>query len=324
MDKTRMIDLREKKILLVRNDNVGDLICTTPAIEALRKKYPNNQIDIVVNSYNYDAIYNNPFINKIYCYTKPKHKKSFLNKISAAIGKLKMLINIYKEKYDAVIIFRGGYSKSAEIFSNITKAQYRVGVKDPKGRDNLNINVVTNELQHEVEFCMNCLYEFGIEYNNEKTLYFIDESLANQYLEYNEHILFHISSRIENNQYSNENFLKIFNALKDKNILVTAEPDNFHNAEYLETHSHAKFIKTKSLQDLGGLIKNVKLFVTLDGGAMHLGPAVGTKTISISGKTNMNKWYPWGYKDLVIQDESKIANNIPFAKIVEMVINNEN
>ena len=43
-----MIDLNDKKILLVRNDNVGDLICTTPAIEALRKKYPNNQIDIVV------------------------------------------------------------------------------------------------------------------------------------------------------------------------------------------------------------------------------------------------------------------------------------
>jgi heptosyltransferase III len=67
-----LIDLKNKKILLVRNDNVGDLICTTPAIEALRKKYPNNQIDIVVNSYNYDAIHNNPFVNKIYCYTKPK------------------------------------------------------------------------------------------------------------------------------------------------------------------------------------------------------------------------------------------------------------
>jgi len=48
-----MIDLDKKKILLVRNDNVGDLICTTPAIEALRKKYPDAQIDIVVNSYNY-------------------------------------------------------------------------------------------------------------------------------------------------------------------------------------------------------------------------------------------------------------------------------
>lgn len=72
-----MINIENKKILLIRNDNIGDLICTTPAIEALRKKYPNNQIDIVVNSYNIQAIENNPFINHVYCYTKTKHTKKY-------------------------------------------------------------------------------------------------------------------------------------------------------------------------------------------------------------------------------------------------------
>jgi len=65
------------KVLLVRNDNLGDLICTTPAIEALRKKYSKAKIDIVVNSYNYLGIRNNPFVDKIYIYTKPEHKKIF-------------------------------------------------------------------------------------------------------------------------------------------------------------------------------------------------------------------------------------------------------
>ncbi|MRJ06235.1 MAG: heptosyltransferase, partial [Epsilonproteobacteria bacterium] len=37
------------KILLVRNDRLGNLICTTPVIEALRRHYPTAQIDIVVN-----------------------------------------------------------------------------------------------------------------------------------------------------------------------------------------------------------------------------------------------------------------------------------
>jgi heptosyltransferase III len=324
MDKTTMIDLNGKKILLVRNDNVGDLICTTPAIEALRKRYPNNQIDIVVNSYNYEAIYNNPFINKIYCYTKPKHKKSFWNKISAGLGKLKILLDIYKENYDVVIIFRSGYSKSAELFSKITKASYKVGVKNPKGKDDFNIYVSSNELQHEVKFCLDCLKEFGVTYNNEKTLYFIEEELFNKYNNFSDHILFHISSRIKENKYDKENFKKIFDLLINKKIIISAEPDDFEMAKWLDENTNATFIKTKSLQDLGGLIKNVKLLVTLDGGAMHLGPAVGTKTISISGKTNMNKWYPWGYKDLVVQDQSKIANNISSNKIMEIIIKNEN
>ncbi len=309
----------EKRILLVRNDNVGDLICTIPSIEALRKKYPNNQIDIVVNSYNYSAIDKNPFVNKIYCYTKPKHKKSFFDKLKAGLGKLSILLKIIKEKYDVVIVFRSDYSKSAELFSNITNAKYKIGVKNPKGKDNFNIHIPIDNKKHEVEFCFDCLNPLGIKYENEKTRYYIPNELTNKYKEYSNHILFHISSRIKENQYSNENFLKVINGLMDYNILISAEPVNFADAEYIESNSHAKFIKTSSLTDLGGLIKNAKLFITLDGGAMHLGPAVGTKTISISGKTNMDKWYPWGYKEYVIQHKTKIANNIVPSLITEKI-----
>lgn len=312
-----MTDIENKKILLVRNDNVGDLICTTPAIEALRKRYPNNQIDIVVNSYNYDAIYKNPFVDKIYCYTKPKHRKSLLEKIKAAFGKLRILINIRKQNYDVVVIFRSGYSKSAELFANITNAQYKIGVQNQKGKDNFTHHVKLNYNQHEVLFCFDCLKEFGVEYNDENTLYHIDQELSDKYTQYNEHILFHISSRIQENKYDKEKFKQVFEQLDDYNILISAEPDDFESAIWLEQNTKAKFIKTSSLQDLGGLIKNVKLFITLDGGAMHLAPAVGTKTISIGGKTDMIKWAPWGYKDLVIQDDSKIANNIKPEFIVD-------
>ncbi len=319
-----MINIKNKKILLVRNDNVGDLICTTPAIEALRKKYPNNQIDIVVNSYNYDAIQNNPFIDKIYCYTKPKHKKSFLDKLKAGFDKLKILFDIKRENYDVVVIFRSGYSKSAELFSNITKAKYKVGVKNLKGKDNFTIHIEVEHNKNEVEFCFDCLKEFGVNYTDEKTRYFIEDKLSNKYLEYKDYILFHISSRINENRYDKENFKEVFDKLSNYKILVSAEPDDIDSAMWLEQNTRAKFIKTKSLQDLGALIKNVKLFITLDGGAMHLAPAVGTKTISISGKTNMDKWYPWGYKDLVIQDKSKIANNICKNKIIEVIKQFEN
>jgi len=317
-----LIDLANKKILLVRNDNVGDLICTTPSIEALRKTYPNNQIDIVVNSYNYDAINKNPFINKIYCYTKPKHKSGLLNKIKAGLGKLKILWQIKKENYDVVVIFRSGYSKSAELFLNITNAQYKVGVKNLKGKDNFNLHVEVKNGEHEVEFCFNCLKEFGVQYKKENTFYHIDKKLTNKYKNYSEHILFHISSRIKENQYKKENFKKIIDNLDINNILISAEPINFVDARWLDENTKATFIKTFSLNDLGGLIKNVRLFITLDGGAMHLGPAVSTKTISISGKTNMDKWCPWGYKELVIKNSTKIANGIDKNIIVEKIKEN--
>lgn len=318
-----MIDLSNKKILLVRNDNVGDLVCTTPAIEALRIKYPSAKIDIVVNSYNYDAINNNKFINNIYCYTKPKHKKIFIEKIKAGLGKLKILFDIRKEKYDAVVIFRSGYSKSAELFAKISNAEHKIGVKNPKGKDSFSIHIIPDHNKNEVEFCFDCLDPFSVKLNNEKTFYYVDEKLALNYKEYKNKILFHISSRILENKYSEDNYSVLFKKMNNYNIIISAEPDDFHIAENLSAkHDNVDFVKTKSLHDLAALIKNVKLFVTLDGGAMHIAPAVGTKTICISGKTNMNKWYPWGYKDLVIQDSTMFANNINSDLVLKKIEDN--
>ncbi len=317
-----MIDLQNKKILLVRNDNIGDLICTTPVLEALRKKYPDNQIDIVVNSYNNSAIYKNPYVNKIYCYTKPKHKKGLLDKVKAALGKLKILIAIRKENYDVVVVFRSDYSKSAELFSNITKATYKVGVKNPKGKDNFNMHTLVDNTKHEVEFCFDCLKEFGVIYNNENTFFHVPYEISLKYKKYNEHFLFHISSRKEANKYSIDKFKKIIENLEYDKILITAEPIDFENAKILDKQTKATFIQTSSLEDLSGLIKNIKLFITLDGGAMHVAPALKVKTISISGYTNMDKWYPWGYKDLVIKDKSKIANNILPQTVVDVINKN--
>ncbi|GAX86806.1 conserved hypothetical protein [Lebetimonas natsushimae] len=297
------------KILLVRNDNIGDLICTTPAIEALRKKYPDAEIDIVVNSYNFVAINNNPFIDNIYVYTKPKHKNNFLDKLKALSGKIKIMKNIFFEKYDVAVVFRSGYSSSAEQFSNISGAKIRIGVKDKKNRDNFTHHIETNPNEHEVEFCYRCLAPLGVEKDNEKIFFYVPENLKKKYKNYKNYILFHISSRVKENRYSKEKFKDIIDSL-DENVLITAEPNDFESAKWLEENTKAKWIKTESLLDLAGLIANVKLFVSLDGGAMHLGPALNVKTIAISGKTNMNKWYPWGYKDLVIQDKSKIAENI--------------
>ena len=314
-----MINLNNKKILLVRNDNVGDLICTTPIFEAIRKKYPDVQMDIVVNSYNYEAIDQNPFINRIYCYTKPKHKKTFLDKLNAAFGKVKILFNINREKYDVVVVLRSDYSKSAELFSTISKAKLRIGVKSPKSNDKFNIHVPVDNTKHEVEFCFDCLKEFDIKLEKEKTFFHVPEEIISKYQEYQNDILFHISSRREANKYNKEKFIDLINSLNDESILISAEPDDFNSAVYIEKNTKAKFIKTKSLLDLSGLISNVKLLLTLDGGAMHVGPAVNTKTISISGETNMNKWYPWGCKDFVVQTKSKFANDIKKEEILNKI-----
>jgi heptosyltransferase-3 len=309
------------KILLVRNDNIGDLVCTTPAIEALRKKYPEAQIDIVVNSYNYMAIDKNPFVNNIYSYTKPKHKKSFSDKISALFGKIKIMSKIFFTKYDAAVVFRSGYSPSAEQFSNLSRAKIRISVKDRKNRDNFTHYIEIDQDEHEVEMCYRFLTPLEVKKDNEKLYFYVPEELKEKYKKYEDNILFHISARTKENKYSKEKFKQIIDKIEE-NIIITAEPNDFENAKWLENNTKAKWIKTENIVDLAGLIANVKLLVSVEGGSMHIAPALGTKTIVISGKTNMNKWCPWGYRDFVIQDKSKVAENIEPELVVNKIKEN--
>lgn len=299
------------KILLIRNDNIGDLICTTPAIEALRKAYPNAKIDMVVNSYNFSAIKNNPFVDKIYCYTKSKHVKGISNKTRVLVQKAKILFEIFKENYDKSVIFRNSYSNNAAIFARFSKEV--IGVKNKKDKDIIKTPVEVDSNMHEVDVCYACLKSLNVENNGEKTSFYIDGNSK-----YKNYIFFHISSRINANKLS---FIKLkellleFKKRYDK-ILITSDSDDTIMAEKLSNETNVIYLKTTSFDNLASYLKYAKFAITLDGGVMHLAPALDIKTISIFGNTSVNRWRPYGDKNVVLQDKSKIAENVSNEEIL--------
>ena len=58
------------KILVIRHDNIGDLIVTTPLFRALRERFPDARIDALVNSYNRPVLDHNPDLSQIHVYTQ--------------------------------------------------------------------------------------------------------------------------------------------------------------------------------------------------------------------------------------------------------------
>jgi len=297
------------KILLIRNDNLGDLICTTPAIEALRKKYPEARIDIVVNSYNFAGIYKNPFVNNIYFYTKPKHEKRFFKKVEAFFAKTIMMMELARVGYDVCVVLRSGYSKSASLFAKVSKAPVKIGVKNQKGKDPFTNYADPLAGRHEVEFCYECLNSLGVEAGGEKTLITPKEELKQQFERFKDRVVFHISSRVEENRLLKDSLLEIIKNLE--NPLITYEP----NDKELAVSLGVELVSTKSVDELIALLSFAKAVVTLDGGVVHIAPALSKPTVAIFGKANTSRWYPWGYREfcLRVQDErlgERVAENL--------------
>src|SRR5262249_10029526 len=71
-DNRRMAQSRASgahpRILVIRRDNIGDLVCTTPLIFALRDRYPEAHIAALVNTYNEAVLAGNPALDAVHAY----------------------------------------------------------------------------------------------------------------------------------------------------------------------------------------------------------------------------------------------------------------
>lgn len=308
------------KILLIRNDNIGDLICTTPAIEALAKKYGAKNIDIVVNSYNFCAIRNNPFVNEIFSYTKPKHKKNLFEKLKAGFSKLSVLFRIFIRNYDVAVILRSSYSPWAEVFAKIAHPKQIIGVAPKDKTSSITDTIIIPPLTHEVMACFLCLKPLGISYNGENTQYLA----LNPNKKYKNFVFFHISSRARENKIDKDKILAILELLKAnfKSVVISAE--NSQIGEEISALSGVKYLKTKSFDELANYLCFAKLAITLDGGVTHLAPALKVPTIALFGRTKIACWKPWGKHCIALQDESNLAQNISLESIENALKNIKN
>jgi heptosyltransferase-1 len=104
----------EQRFLVVRLGSLGDIVHTLPAVHALRTKFPEAQIDWLVESKWRALLADNPDLNEVIALDR-----STLGEISACVRGLR------RRKYDCAIDFQGLY-KSA-VLARLSGAPRRIG-----------------------------------------------------------------------------------------------------------------------------------------------------------------------------------------------------
>ncbi|MCL4537763.1 MAG: glycosyltransferase family 9 protein [Nitrospirae bacterium] len=332
-----------KKILFIRRDNIGDLICTTPAIHAVRKKYPDAKIGILVNTYNVDAVRNNPDIDNIYVYEKAKHVPD-KSKFSVWLNNLKVLLKIRKEQYD-VAIGCGSYSPRLARYTYMTGAIARIGYlsKTVDRSKSYNIPLYDPEKPlHEAERVFNLLSPLGINDTPSPLRIFpADDEIqkvkdflnASGVKKEKPLVAFHISSRRPENRWPADSFIELARLIAiryDARILLLWSPGSEKNPYHPGDDGKAEIIinsiktnmvayKTTQLKELIAALSLADIVVCCDGGAMHIAAALGKPIVTIWGSTDPNRWKPWGVRHVILQGESKRAENISAQAVLDAV-----
>ncbi|MBI5888734.1 MAG: glycosyltransferase family 9 protein [Deltaproteobacteria bacterium] len=330
------------KILFIRRDNIGDLVCTTPAIRAVRLKFPQARIAVLVNSYNAGAVADNPDIDEVYVYEKEKHALS-KGRLRVFMENLGVIRRIRKERFDAVVGCGYGYSARVARFACLTGAGHRAGFvsgKKPMSRFLYNLRAEEpQEAIHEVEAVMRLVALLGVsgpapplcvrpsEGEVKKVISHLKglNPLRGQgYAGKAGLVVFHISSRKPKNRWPKESFRELGGMIQKATgaeILLLWSPGSFGNVLHPGDDEAAEWMslsmdkrpftfRTKSLAELIAAMSLASSVVCCDGGAMHIAAGLGKPIVTVWGTTERKRWAPWGVPHVILQKEDGLASAV--------------
>ena len=328
-----------KRFLIIHHQNIGDLLCTTPAIHALRKTYPKCYIVVFANNYNAPILYNNPDIDRVEVYTKAKHKNASESLFFVYIDKLKKIIKLRKERFDYVIV--AGSSERAREWNlaRLCKPKSIVGYVDknikPKAND-IGLNVPSGNL-HEVEYIFNLFKGLGVVHPIPPMQLSVDWGrTGNHSLKINDDGLtigIHISTRKAKQQWSVENFAGLIKEINNNfkaNFLIFWSPGSQDNPKHsgddekaqqlfeLCKDEPASLYQTNTLHELIIGLSKCQYVICSDGGGMHIAAALGKHIVCLASIPSVTtRWYPWGVKYKLLQSVSNHVNDISFKEVAK-------
>lgn len=316
-----------RKILVIRRDNIGDLVCTTPALAALRAHYPNSEIAVLVNSYNNEVLHRNPNIDKIFVYTKIKHASGASEKFKAIVARLALIFQIRIWCPDVAILAKSGFDRYGLRMAKVAGSKNILGylpkgVLKGRGLASSLIPCSGVEKKHEVEAIAKLLEPLGIYeacgslkvYPEIDSVEIIKKTLLKEPIK----VGLHVSAREAQRRWGEGNFQSLIKILlerrSDVQVLLMWSPGKQSDPRHPGDDELAAQIinstqglavaplPTNSISDLVNAISVCDIFVGADGGAMHIAAGLDKKVLALfeCSKSKLVHWSPWRVKSKVL------------------------
>lgn len=335
-----------KKILIVRRDNIGDLVCTTPAIAALRRHYPDAEIGALVNSYNAEVLRGNPHLDQVFVYQKLKHAGGMANQFKALSQRLKLIARLRRWKPDVTILAKSSYDLRGLNFARQIGAKHIIGfvptdLNQNKALPDERLCPPTFNTVHEVEAVNQLLQPLGVtDALGPMSVYPDGEEvsrLAAKLPQTSCRIALHISAREPERRWGIQNFMALTKHLLAANpttqVVLFWSPgkaDDPHHpgddeaaAKLMQAFNSDRLVPmpTHNLTQLIAALSLCDLFIGTDGGAMHLAVALNKKVLALfeNKPDKLNHWYPWQVVNRVVHSPEVPQPNIDQISLAQVL-----
>jgi len=306
------------KILIIKLSAIGDVIHTLPALTALRRHYPDAQIDWLVEDAAADLLQGHPALSR----TLVWHRREFAGLFAA--GKLfratrvfmRCLGELRSTHYDLIIDFQALLKSSLWIF--LAQGRRKVGFgKGMEHAENshlfLNERIPAPSMEvHALDRGLKLIEALGID--GSRVIYDVptDDSAARALLEekgidpHRPLIAINPAAKWPTKLWEPEKFGKVAERLLSHGyqVVFTGSREDGAMIDKIAHWNNAPTIRLDgqtTLKILAAFYRSCRAVITTDTGPMHLAAAVSTPVVALFGPTAPWRTGPYGAGHVVLR-----------------------
>jgi lipopolysaccharide heptosyltransferase II len=280
----------KEKNLVVRTDRIGDVILSTPVLEAIKSSYPKSHVTMMISPYTKDIVKNNPHLDDVIIDDyKDVHRGTG--------GFFRLVKKIRGEKFDVCVLLHPTFRLALLLF--LSGIRYRIGTGYRWYQIFFNRKIYQHRkknLKHESDYNMDMLKPLGIKSQRILPKVYLsksEENLADRIFENFEIkkqeilLAIHPGSGDSSLNLPIKRFAQAADRLvEDMNakVIITGTKREKELAHLMENYMQNKpvnLVGKTGLRELASLLKKVDILISNSTGPMHLSAALGTPTVAV-------------------------------------------
>lgn len=328
-----------KNILIIRRDNIGDLVCTTPLIEGTKLAWPDAKVYLLINTVSQDVVQNNPHIEKTFIYRKAKHRTKNESKLGVYFDRFKIFLQLRRISFDAVILANPNPCVYSLRLARMAGGRHIIGAATGDRAITFPFSPADFKGEHQVERTFSYLSAI-----TDKSIaippvrIWLTERERQQAAErfasrgYNEGAVLavHISSRSIKRRWPLERYMEIIQrhlATSNGSAVIfwspqgTLAPDDVGDGQRAEqllaacASNRVSLYPTASVRELVAAFEHCDRVLCSDGGQMHLASAMNRKQVVLFGDTDRKVWHPWSGRYQIMQTPSGECSDVSVEEV---------
>jgi lipopolysaccharide heptosyltransferase II len=292
-----------RRILFIRLDRVGDVVLSTPAIEALKRGFPRAEITVLLRPQTAALLENNPHVDR----------SVVLDPGAGPAERYRVLQDLRQQRFDLAVDPCVDWKLSTALIAWASGARFRIGY--PCGGREVFFTMIAEQPDshaHMADVILGTLVPLGIDRSNRQPrLYLTDEErnraagwLAERTAGVKPLVGIHPGAFYETQRWPPEHFAALADRLQGRfDVILFGGPADEGLVQQIHSLVPGRTLKvvTPDIRWFAALLSNCRLLVCNNSGPLHVASALGIPTVSFMGPTVKDLWSPLGEKHAVLR-----------------------